>query len=732
MSVPNQHASYWLGHEFVEYAQRRGKLSELTEDDIYYLSALKRAISNFVSIATGLSIPVVFKSNDAAYTDGKRIVIGATFLDGKVDPVVGTALHESAHIIKTDFTVIQRLSAQGTRSQGKNNIVSEELFDRASEAGFTRSMAAKYLHKLWNWVEDRWIDDFMYRTCIGYRGYYDAMYNAYWHSDRITEGLRSSYARDAVPYSYLYRIINLTNSARDLDALPYLRTIWEITDVERIARMTHSQDCLDLAVRIFDYVILGITCVEEEPESEASDDTGEDGETTDESAEANEGEAPESSDDEHSGTSTDDSESDPGESDESSDSTGESEHDDTSESESDADSASRPSDADSEEGVGTPDLSKEEQDALEQDFENQQKFLAGTHADDESSPLSEESNNMLKTLEASDVSMQDVAASLSKKKVRCLVIRELNDAVAKSGMFIGILSPKLAGSDFDIMTIAIREGIVLGKRLARKLKVTSETNTTTTHRHGTGKIDRRIVHEFGAGNRRLFKQSETEQFSDAIIHISVDASGSMVDGEGDKWRNACTCAISIAKAADSYPNMDVIISFRGGVIRRTVDPKFSDRIVPAVLIAYDSRRDKFSKIPRLFPHIVSHGATPEGLAFEATMETFLPSTRDRDSYFLNFSDGEPWFQCAGVSYNGDIAYKHTADQVKTIKKRGIHVMSYFIENGPNTNAKRRSASRAVFELMYGKDAVFIDVNNVKSVSKTINNLFLNRKKRNGR
>ena len=58
-----------------------------------------------------------------------------------------------------------------------------------------------------------------------------------------------------------------------------------------------------------------------------------------------------------------------------------------------------------------------------------------------------------------------------------------------------------------------------------------------------------------------------------------------------------------------------------------------------IIIFYDSRVDNFNKVRRDFPHIHPGGTTPEGLCFEAIMDDFVPSTNDRDSYFLNFSDG---------------------------------------------------------------------------------------------
>ena len=61
------------------------------------------------------------------------------------------------------------------------------------------------------------------------------------------------------------------------------------------------------------------------------------------------------------------------------------------------------------------------------------------------------------------------------------------------------------------------------------------------------------------------------------------------------------------------------------------------------LVDTGGRVDKFRKIENLWPNLYAGGTTPEGLCYEAIMKDFVPSTSNRDSYFLNFSDGMPMF-----------------------------------------------------------------------------------------
>jgi hypothetical protein len=181
-----------------------------------------------------------------------------------------------------------------------------------------------------------------------------------------------------------------------------------------------------------------------------------------------------------------------------------------------------------------------------------------------------------------------------------------------------------------------------------------------------------------------------------------------------------TAVVAICKAASMISGLDVVVSFR---TTHYAGSGYNSS-QPMVAIGYDSRVDKFRKIELLWGNLYPGGTTPEGLCYEAIMNDFVPSATNRDSYFLNFSDGMPMFGDSSFDYYGHEALQHTKKQVKEISKKGIQVLSYFVGDDDRNNEREMTD----FKTMYGKDASFVDVTKVSSLAKTMNNLFLEKGK----
>ena len=168
---------FWMGEDnyqsLLQTEKKRGK-------DLLKLSQYKKAITNFVNIVSGENIPVKFNTTDCSYTDGKEVVIGANLSDKNFDPIVGLAIHEASHIKLTDFTTLRDL---------ETDVKSELSGYRKRKRDHTLHEQILYIKDLINYIEDRRIDYFIYKTSPGYKGYYHSLYNKYFQDSTITKAL---------------------------------------------------------------------------------------------------------------------------------------------------------------------------------------------------------------------------------------------------------------------------------------------------------------------------------------------------------------------------------------------------------------------------------------------------------------------------------------------------------------------------------------------------------------
>ena len=170
------------------------------------LAGHQRAIGNFVRIVSGKDIPVRFMTRGDSYTDGKTVTIGANVSEKTFDQSVGLALHEGSHIAYSDFKVLKGALHHSWIDDKPNHF-----------RDFFKNMI--------NYVEDRRIDTIVFKSSPGYKGYYHTLYSKYFNHKTISKGLASMEYREVDFDSYLFRIINFTNSATDLTALPFLDKI---------------------------------------------------------------------------------------------------------------------------------------------------------------------------------------------------------------------------------------------------------------------------------------------------------------------------------------------------------------------------------------------------------------------------------------------------------------------------------------------------------------------------
>jgi len=647
----DNYSSFWLDNDV-----RRTSIFDEEETkkgvDLVALASYRRAISNFVSIVTGESdIKVTFNSRGDSYTDGKSVVISSKLDDKTFDSTVGLALHEGSHIKLSNFDFLRNIE----------NEIPQEYYSRSEVFGWDKFEVCSKMKDLLNYVEDRRIDYFVFSNSPGYKGYYHSMYDKYFHSKIIDKALKSDEYTSLDWDSYIFRIINLTNTNSDLNALPGLKEIRNLI-FKNVKSLDSTEDAFDVALKIFHILLDNIDVQIQNPTEQSEEGEGDESIEGDESSDSSEG--------------------------------------------------TQSADSD---GGDKPQLSDKQKRQLENAISKQRKFMDG---DISKKKLTKSDKAAMDAVESAGMSYVDVAGVTDrwtgkKSPTKVLMVKKFDKALAESDTISMITNPSYQWSSEEYKE-CIQKGLVMGTILGKKLQVRGESRETKWTRLDSGRIDKRLIAELGFGNERVFNTTFVESYSDAFLHISVDASGSM---GGDKWRNTQTAVTAIAKACSMINNVDLVISYRS--TQSTQMSRRSHKTSPLMLIAYDSRVDKISKVRNLFHLLRPSGTTPEGLCFEAVMKEIEMGSNDKDSYFLNFSDGMPMFSNEDIDYNYDTAVNHTKKMVDSIRGRGVKVLSYFI--GDSWDRDRASST---FTKMYGSSAEFIDVTAVLPIAKTMNKRFL--------
>ena len=663
--------------------------------DLYKLASSKRAISNFVNIVTNESIPVKFKERGDSYTDGKSVVIGSRITEPKdFDVAVGLALHEGSHIKLSDFKLLHDIY----------NLVPTHVKDGAIKKGINNPI--EVIKNLWNYVEDRRIDNFVFKSAPGYRDYYRKMYDKYFNDKIIDKGLLSDEYRDGTLDSYMFRIINLHNKNTQLDSLKGLREIYRLVGLNTISRLTDSKESFMVALAMFNIILKNTNEPTTDDTQEPQNENGDGSSSSDEqgSDDGNGGSSEGMSDDDFNDLLESIGESPIG-----------GDKDETPTGGNSMDVGNLP---DNMEGEPTEDnsppsnsvqLSDKQKDLLKKKIQKQKDFMDG---DIQKTSITKTDSTNLNAIEESGSEMKEVGKDVHQgyygnQSVQCIVVKKLTKGLFESDMFP--MTYRNYWNDETPMRMEyqpqVDKGIKLGTMLGKKLQVRGEDRTTVFNRQKVGRIDKRMISSLGFGNENVFQFSEVDSYKKANLHISVDASSSM---NGRKWENTMINVVAMCKAVDMIPNLQVQVTFRC-----TQNEK------PYIVMAYDSKTDKFSKVKQLFGGLRPNGTTPEGLCFEAIMKSFIPINNDMDSYFLNLSDGQPYFGGRGFYYSGDDAERHTGKMVKMIEGMGIKTLSYFISDYNVSGYEQRS-----FKTMYGNGAKFIEVTNLNQITKTMNQLFL--------
>ena len=659
---------------------------EKKSHDLYKLASAKKAIANFVNIVTNDNINVKFNTRGNSYTDGKSVVIGANIVEPKdFDVAVGLALHEGSHIKLSNFDLLSDLY----------NLIPTHITEGAIKKGITNSQSI--IKDLWNYVEDRRIDQFVFNSAPGYRDYYRKMYDKYFNDKLIDKALLSDEYTTEDIESYMFRIINLHNKNTNLSKLKGLKEIYKIVNLKNILRLNDSQDTFKVALDIFRVIMANLnpSKIDDWDDYESKSETPDGGESGDGSSDEGMSDADfndllESIGESPIGGGSDDTPTDGNSMDVSNI----------------PDGMSGEETKDDSKSTSSVQLTDRQKDLLKKKIEKQKKFMDGEIS---KKTVSKKNQETIEAIQESGSEVTNVGQNYEggwgqyKKGTECIVVKKLTQSLFENQAF------PMTSTEWSTNTVrmfyqeSVNKGIKLGTLLGKKLQVRGEDRSTVFNRQKIGKIDKRMISSLGFGNQNVFQFTELDSYKNANLHVSIDASGSM---GGDKWDQTMVNVVALCKAVDMIQNLSIQVTFRT-----------TSNNLPYIVMAYDSRVDKFSKVKKMFGGLGPGGTTPEGLCFEAIMKNFLPSNTDMDSYFLNLSDGEPYFHGQNFYYSGKEAATHTRKMVKMLEGMGIKTLSYFIKG-------HYDGGSSLFKTMYGNGAQDIDVTNANQISKTMNKLFL--------
>lgn len=747
------HSDFWLDDKFYEKNPRRSTiLSAEDEADLYTddggevsatgnfdkiqkLAAVRRAVSNFVSIVAGENLPVIFNGGQDSYTDGKTVVIAADDNPKNFDVMVGLSCHEAAHKLLSDFEHLKAVGnvnhdlSRAHRAVTATGAPRSVAFEWATPSGrfndpnvptallhpFVRSRVEdfgeshdrnEYFEKLqsiyddlkviMNIIEDRRIDHYVYNTAQGYRPYYDAMYAKYFYTKEVSKNLRLNPAwRELTIDNYINGLLYFFHPDNDQNALPGLKELIAYVDIPNLSRVSpkgygawqrsfkydDQPPLWKLANEVYAIILRYVELADARSQAPENNDQGGEGAENLSDLPNLDGGFPSPGD-------------------------------------------MTPSDVQEPNGREKADFDAKAQEKMAKDREKARSVMDG---DVKKKKISKKNNEAVQSWDSAQGKTVELNGYGIPKGVEVMVTRKVTKEMLDQEWFI-FAGRRWNRSASQAMLDAVAKGKRMGAILHHRLQVRNDPLVTHQTRLSNGKIDKRMLAQLGMENLSVFKKTRIDQHKPAMLHLSIDASGSM---HGAKWEKSMATAVALAYVGTKLNNVDVVISIRGG-----------DQIA-MVSVVFDSRRDNFTRWTRdIAPFLDCAGATPESLCFHATLDIIMESADTHDVYFINFSDGEPSFRVRTdrnkkasyynreyFDYSGDVAVKHTRAMMGLMRDRGVKVLSYFISRKSHNGdmyARWTKRGREVFSTMYGDDASFVDVDNVTSVLSTMNTLLQER------
>ena len=644
------------------------------------LRKYQRAIANFVKILAQKDVPVVFRGTES-WTDNECVVLATDISDKNFDVSAGLALHEASHLKYTDFKVLENLMKRGCA------IVGDKI--RTVSSDEEKSTVKQIL----NYVEDRRIDNLVFKSSPGYKAYYHKLYDHYFRTEDIANALK--HYTEPTLENYMVQMLGMLHPKFNMNALPGLREIAIAIDINNIGRLQSTEDALEVSLKVYDIMSAAVEAAEaqaQQPEAGDGEEDKEEGtpqpggggsseeqEENEEqqgegSAEGTEGAEPQEGEDQQGGAEMD---------------------------------------AEAEE----PQLTPAEERAMREAVRQAQQLVDGNV---EKKQGNHSLSNKLKDIQDSPTDITPVGEG-TNSKMDCIV----HEAYKQSPAFLeyaqlstinysdtkqeqhnrmrelrNSLPNTINYRSSEHQEKMVFEGIQLGAILGRKLLTRREERSLEQNRLRTGRIDAKRIAHAGYGIESIFNQIHIDKYKKANIHLTLDASGSM---GGARWYNSIKLAAALGKAVSMIDGLELQISTRD-----------TDGNNPMITIVYDSRVNKLGYLQVVLGYINCNSMTPEGLCLEAMLnkKLLVPTTSELDSYLINVCDGSPGFN----GYGGMSAIYHTARQVKRFKNElGIKHVGFFFGSSD-------CGSFGYFKSMYGeKQSIAMpDASNAMQIAQHMN------------
>jgi hypothetical protein len=449
------------------------------------LRKYQRAIANFVKILAQRDVPVVFKGTES-YTNNEQVVLATDINDKNFDVSAGLALHEASHLKYTDFKVLKAYLG---------NV-------QWQDADFHEKTMVK---QILNYVEDRRIDNLVFKSSPGYKAYYHKLYDHYFRTPEIANALKYHCKPDWD--HYMTQLLGMLHPKFNMNSLPGLRDIAAAIDINNIDRLKDTADALEVAKQVYAIMEANIKAAQM-PQQDQEDESGED---TKQQAGEGEQEAGDDSADGPAGSEN-------------------------------SQNQQGGMDAGAEEDVDTQ-LTPAEERAMKEAIRQAQQLVDGQV---EKKQGAHALTTKLKNIQDSPTDFTPVGEGRSG--MDCIIHEAYKQAPAlaeyvqiseigysdrtqqqrdRLSTLNNILPGTISSYASESQTKHVVEGIQLGTILGRKLLTRREERTLEQNRLRTGRIDAKRIAHAGYGIENIFNQIHVDKYKKANIHLTLDASGSM-------------------------------------------------------------------------------------------------------------------------------------------------------------------------------------------------------------